>query len=142
MDWVALLCWFHRGIRKVWGSVERPAAHVPEDAHAVVAHDGVGGDAVQAAGSDVVGVDIADEGVGRVIGELLLEQVIVLSARFTESADNQLNRKRSRGAAHRLHDAVNRGMVQSIHADGRYFTNPASIDFSHRISSPFARKSL
>ena len=33
-------------------------------------------------------------------------------------------------------------MVQSIHADGRYFTNPASIDFSHRISSPFARKSL
>ena len=57
---------------------------------------------------------------------------------FTESDDNQLNRKRPREAAYWLHDAVNRGMVQSIHADGRYFTNPASIDFSHRISSPFA----
>ena len=62
--------------------------------------------------------------------------------RFTESDDNQLNRKRPREAVYWLHDAVNRGMVQSIHADGKYFTNPASIDFSHRISSPFARKSL
>ena len=57
---------------------------------------------------------------------------------FTESDDNQLNRKRPREAAYWLHDAVNRGMVQSIHADGRYFTNPASIDFSHRISSPYS----
>ena len=62
--------------------------------------------------------------------------------RFTESDDNQLNHKRAREAAHRLHDTVNRGTMQSIRADGRYFTNPASIDFSHRISSPFARKSL
>ena len=59
---------------------------------------------------------------------------------FTESDDSQPNRKRSRKAAHRLHDTVNRGMVQSIHADGRYFTNPTSIDFSHLISSPFCLK--
>ena len=62
--------------------------------------------------------------------------------RFTESDDNQLNRKRSREAAYRLHDTVNRGTVQSIRADGRYFTNPASIDFPRLILSPFARKSL
>ena len=43
--------------------------------------------------------------------------------------DNRLNRKRSREAAYRLHDTVNRGMVQSIRADGRYFTNQASIGF-------------
>ena len=54
---------------------------------------------------------------------------------FTESDDNQLNRKRSREAAYWLHDTVNRRMVQSIRADGRYFTNPASIEFSHLISS-------
>ena len=59
---------------------------------------------------------------------------------FTESDDNQLNRKRPREAAYWLHDAVNRGMVQSIHADGRYFTNPASIDFSRLILSPFSPK--
>ena len=59
---------------------------------------------------------------------------------FTESDDNQPNRKRSRKAAHRLHDTVNRGMVQSIRAGGRYFTNPASIDFSHWISSSFCPK--
>ena len=34
--------------------------------------------------------------------------------RFTESDDNQLNRKRPREAAYWLHDAVNRGMVQSM----------------------------
>ena len=62
--------------------------------------------------------------------------------RFTESDDNQLNRKRPREAAYWLHDAVNRGMVQSIRAGGRYFTNPASIDVSHLIPSPFARKFL
>jgi len=56
--------------------------------------------------------------------------------------DNQPNRKRSREAAHRLHDTVNRGTMQSIRADGRHFTNQASIDFSHLISSPFSRKSL
>ena len=56
--------------------------------------------------------------------------------RFTESDDNQLNRKRPREAAYWLHDAVNRGMVQSIHADGRYFTNPASIDFFPLDSKP------
>lgn len=61
---------------------------------------------------------------------------------FTESDNNQPNRKRSREAAHRLHDTANRGTVQSIRTDGRYFTNPASIDFSHPISSPFSRKSL
>ena len=60
--------------------------------------------------------------------------------RFTESDDNQLNRKRPREAAYWLHDAVNCRMVQSIHADGRYFTNPASIDFSHLISSHFCPK--
>ena len=60
--------------------------------------------------------------------------------RFTESDDNQLNRKRPREAAYWLHDAVNCGMVQSIHADGRYFTNPASIDFSSLISRPSCPK--
>ena len=59
---------------------------------------------------------------------------------FTESDDNQPNRKRSRKAAYRMHDTVNRGMVQSIRADGRYFTNPTSIDFSHLISSHFCPK--
>ena len=59
---------------------------------------------------------------------------------FMESDDNQLNRKRSREAAHRLHDTVNRGTVQSIRANGRYFTNPASIDFSHLISTHFRPK--
>ena len=48
---------------------------------------------------------------------------------FTESDNNQPNRKRSREAAHRLHDTVNRGTMQSIRTDGRYFTNQASIDF-------------
>ena len=28
--------------------------------------------------------------------------------------------------------------VQSIRADGRYFTDQVSIDFSHRISSPYS----
>lgn len=58
--------------------------------------------------------------------------------RFTESDDNQLNRKRSRETTHRLYCAVNRGTVQSIRADGRYFTDQVSIDFSHRISSPYS----
>ena len=58
----------------------------------------------------------------------------------TESDDNQQNRKIPREAAHRLHDTVNRGTVQSIRADGRYFTNPASIDFSRLISSSFSPK--
>jgi hypothetical protein len=62
--------------------------------------------------------------------------------RFTESDDNQLNRKRPREAAYWLHDTVNRGTVQSIRANEKHITNPSSIDFSHRISSPFARKSL
>ena len=61
---------------------------------------------------------------------------------FTESDDNQLNRKRSRKAAHRLHDTMNRGTVQSIRADGRYFMNPASIDFPCLISSLFCLKIL
>ena len=56
---------------------------------------------------------------------------------FTESDDNQLNHKRAREAAHRLHDTVNRGTVQSIRADGSYFMNQASIDFPCLISSPF-----
>ena len=62
------------------------------------------------------------------------------SVRFTESGDNQPNRKRSREAAHRLHDTVNHGTVQSIRAGGKYFTNPASIDFPHLISSLFYQK--
>ena len=57
--------------------------------------------------------------------------------RFTESDDNQLNRKRSRETTHRLRDTVNRGTVQSIRADGSYFMNQASIDFPCLISSPF-----
>ena len=61
---------------------------------------------------------------------------------FTESDDNQPNRKRSRKAAHRLHDTVNRGTVQSIRADSRYFTNQASIDFHCLISSLFCLKIL
>ena len=32
---------------------------------------------MQAAGGDVVRVDVADEGVSRVIGELLLEEVVI-----------------------------------------------------------------
>ena len=56
---------------------------------------------------------------------------------FTKSDDNQPNRKGSQGAAHRLHDTVNRGTVQSIRADGSYFMNQASIDFPCLISSPF-----
>ena len=59
---------------------------------------------------------------------------------FTESDNNQPNRKRSREAAHRLHDTVNRGTMQSIRADGRYFTNQASIDFSHLISRQLCPK--
>ena len=61
---------------------------------------------------------------------------------FVESDDNQPNRKRSREAAYRLHDTVNRGMVQSIRADGRYFTNPARIDFSAGFQALFAQKAL
>ena len=61
---------------------------------------------------------------------------------FTESDDNQPNRKRSRKAAHRLHDTVNRGMVQSMRTDGRYFTNPTSIAFFCLILSPFCLKIL
>ena len=59
---------------------------------------------------------------------------------FTESDGNYLNRKRSREAAHRLHDTVNRGTMQSIRAGGRYFTNPASIDFPRLILSGFYLK--
>ena len=59
---------------------------------------------------------------------------------FTESDDKQKNHKRSRETAHRLHGPVNHGTVQSIRADGRYFTNPASIDFSHLISRLFYQK--
>ena len=62
--------------------------------------------------------------------------------RFTESDDNQLNRKRSRETTHRLYCAVNRGTVQSIRADSRYFTNQASIDFHCLISSLFCLKIL
>ena len=62
--------------------------------------------------------------------------------RFTESDDNQLNRKRSRETAYQRHDTANRGTVQSIRADGRYFTNPTGIDFSHLISISFLQKSL
>ena len=68
MDWLIVLK------RRL---VERPFPDVPEDAHAVVAHDGIGRDAVQAAGCNVICVDVADEGIGRVIGELLLEEVVI-----------------------------------------------------------------
>ena len=53
---------------------------------------------------------------------------------FTESDDMYPSRKKSRGAAHRLHDTVNHGMMQSIRANGRTFTNQASIVFSRPIS--------
>ena len=43
-------------------------------------------------------------------------------------------------AAHWLHDTVNRRTLQSIHASGKYFMNPASIDFSYLISSLFVQK--
>ena len=56
---------------------------------------------------------------------------------FTESDDMQPNRKRSRETAHRLHDTVNRGMVQSIYADGRYFTHPTSVGFFVSDFKPF-----
>ena len=59
---------------------------------------------------------------------------------FTESDDNQSNRKRSREAAHRLHDTVNRGTVQSIRANEKHITNPSTIDFSRLILSPFSPK--
>ena len=48
---------------------------------------------------------------------------------FTESDDMQPNHKRSHEAAHYPHDTVNRGMVQSIRANGQYFINLTSIDF-------------
>ena len=57
---------------------------------------------------------------------------------FVESDDNQPNRKRSRETAYQRHGTANRGTVQSIRADGRYFTDQVSIDFSHRISSPYS----
>ena len=59
---------------------------------------------------------------------------------FVESDDNQPNRKRSRETAYQRHGTANRGTVQSIRADGRYFTNPSSIDFSRLILSPFSPK--
>lgn len=46
--------------------------------------------------------------------------------------------QRSPEAVYQLHDTANRGTVQSIRADGRYFTDQVSIDFSHRISSPYS----
>ena len=60
--------------------------------------------------------------------------------RFTESDDNQLNRKRSRETTHRLYCAVNRGTVQSIRANEKHITNPSTIDFSRLILSPFSPK--
>ena len=59
---------------------------------------------------------------------------------FAESDDMQPNSKGAHETAHWLHCTVNHGTVQSIYTDGRYFTNPASIDFSHLISSPFCPK--
>ena len=59
---------------------------------------------------------------------------------FTESDDNQLNRKRSRETTHRLYCAVNRGTVQSIRANEKHITNPSTIDFSRLILSPFSPK--
>ena len=61
---------------------------------------------------------------------------------FVESDDNQPNRKRSRETAYQRHDTANRGTVQSIRADSRYFTNQASIDFHCLISSLFCLKIL
>ena len=61
---------------------------------------------------------------------------------FTYSDDNQPSRKRSRETAQRLHDTVNRGAVQSIRAEGRYFTNPASIDFFPPDFKPVLSKNL
>ena len=61
---------------------------------------------------------------------------------FVESDDNQPNRKRSRETAYQRHGTANRGTVQSIRADSRYFTNQASIDFHCLISSLFCLKIL
>ena len=61
---------------------------------------------------------------------------------FTESDDNQPNRKRSREAAHRLHDAVKRGTVWSIHADNKYFMSQASADSFLPDFKLFCPKSL
>ena len=61
---------------------------------------------------------------------------------FVESDDNQPNRKRSRETAYQRHGTANRGTVQSIRTDGRYFMNPASIDFPCLISSLFFLKIL
>ena len=54
----------------------------------------------------------------------------------------QPNRKGSHETAHWLHCAVNHGTVQSIRADDRYFTNPASVDFSSCFQAFSPRKSL
>ena len=49
--------------------------------------------------------------------------------------ENQSNRKRSHETAHRLHDTVNHGMMQPTHANSRYFTNPATLEFFFPNSS-------
>ena len=61
---------------------------------------------------------------------------------FTKSDDCKPKRKMSRETTHRLHDTANHETVQSIRANGKYFMNPASIDFPCLIPSLFARKSL
>lgn len=59
---------------------------------------------------------------------------------FTESDNNQPNRKRSHEAAHQLHDTANHETVQSIRANSRYFTNPATLEFFFPNSSLFRPK--
>lgn len=60
---------------------------------------------------------------------------------FMESDDNQPSRKGSHETAHWLHCAVNHGMMQSIRANGRNFTNQASIVFSRPISRQLCPRS-
>ena len=53
---------------------------VPEDAHPVVAHNRVRRDALDGGAGHVVGVDIADEGVGGILRQRLLELLVIRPA--------------------------------------------------------------
>ena len=57
---------------------------------------------------------------------------------FVESDDNQPNRKRSRETAYQRHGTANRGTVQSIRADGRYYFGDYPIDVASKTGTPQA----
>lgn len=52
---------------------QRPIQDVPEDAHPVVPQHRVRRDALQAVVRHIKGVDVTEEGVGRVLGQFFLE---------------------------------------------------------------------